>query len=83
MRHYLREGTLEQKVAAAEVAGVIGGSDLRPDLVPLLYFDDARYYPADGVVRYEGMAALVRIAIRGSKPSAPATSAPLSAAPAP
>jgi hypothetical protein len=75
VRAYLAQGRIEQRLAAAELGGLLGDPGLRGDLRGLLRFHDARYYPSDGLIRHAAMSALVRIALRSTRPAAPAAPA--------
>jgi hypothetical protein len=76
---FLRDGTVVDKLAASELAGLTGQSQGRAELRALLAFRDARYYPNDAVVRHVAMASLIRLALARSNPApqpAPAAAAP-------
>jgi hypothetical protein len=75
---YMQTGQIQEKLAAAELAGLTGQVSAKRDLQRLLGYRDARYYPSDVLVRHAAMVALVRIAFASSKPATP----PAPAAPA-
>jgi hypothetical protein len=92
---YLQSANVEDRFQAAEVAGLSAQTGVSEYLYPLTAYTDARYYPNDALLRHTAMAAIVRIALAGTKalartpaagataaPAAPATTAPAAATPA-
>ncbi|MES1166304.1 MAG: hypothetical protein ABUR63_11125 [Verrucomicrobiota bacterium] len=67
---YLRNGTPEDKWAAAQLAGAFRAEAVQPELRQLLRFRDSRYYPNDAVIRHAAMMSLVQVALaRTAKPA--------------
>jgi hypothetical protein len=76
---YLQNGSLPDKLVAAEIAGYAGKPSAREPLRRLLAFHDDRYYPNDAVIRHVAMASLVRLALTATAKPAP-TATPATAA---
>ena len=72
---YLRSERPQDKLAAAELAGMIGTPDARADLWQVAQYHDARYYPNDAVIRHAAVKSLVRMALTAHAKPAPAVSA--------
>jgi hypothetical protein len=69
---YLRGDDIGDKLAAAQLAGITEQASARADLLGLLTFEDARYYPNDALIRHAAMTSLLRIGLATSRPSAAA-----------
>jgi hypothetical protein len=68
---YLRGGTPEDQLAAAELAGITVQASAAPDLWPLVNFRVDSYYPNDALMRHTAMQALLRITLaKTAKPAA-------------
>jgi hypothetical protein len=80
---YMQLGEIQDKLAAAELAGLTAQASAKPQLRKLLQYRDARYYPNDVLVRHAAMSALVRIAFVASRPPAAATAPAAAPATAP
>jgi len=66
-------GSIVDKLGAAELAGMVGAAGVETSLRRLLRYRDDRYYPNDALVRHAAMRALVRIALGAAKPAPVAT----------
>lgn len=69
---YLRDGTPQDKWAAAELAGVFRINDVQAELLELLRFRNRRYYPNDAVLRHAAMTSLVQLALARTAKAPPA-----------
>ena len=72
----LDNGEITDKLAAAELAGVLGQPGPEPSLRRALGFSDGRYYPNDALVRHAAMQSLVRITLGASRPAPVAAGSP-------
>ncbi len=72
----LDNGQIIDKLAAAELAGVVGQPGPEPSLRRALGYRDDRYYPNDALVRHAAMRSLVRITLGAAKPAPVAAGAP-------
>jgi hypothetical protein len=72
----LDNGEIVDKLAAAELAGVVGQPGPEPSLRRALGYRDDRYYPNDALVRHAAMRSLVRITLGAAKPAPVAAAAP-------
>lgn len=77
----LDHGEIIDKLAAAELAGVVGQPGPEPSLRRALGYRDDRYYPNDALVRHAAMRSLLRITLGVAKPVPVAAGAPAAAAP--
>jgi hypothetical protein len=77
----LEHGDIADKLAAAELAGVVGQSGPETSLRRALGYRDDRYYPNDALVRHAAMRSLVRITLGAAKPAPVAAGAPPPASP--
>jgi hypothetical protein len=77
----LDHGEIIDKLAAAELAGVVGQPGPEPSLRRALGYRDDRYYPNDALVRHAAMRSLLRITLGAGKPAPVAAGVPATAAP--
>jgi hypothetical protein len=64
----LRTSDPNERLFAAQLAGMVGDSSASAALWPLVKFANDRYYPQDALMRHEAMAALIRIALATHRP---------------
>ncbi len=72
----LDNGDIIDKLAAADLAGIVGQAGLETSLRRLLAFRDGRYYPNDALVRHAAMQSLVRLTLSAARPAPVAAGAP-------
>lgn len=77
----LDHGEIIDKLAAAELAGLVGQPGPEASLRRALGYRDDRYYPNDALVRHAAMRSLVRITLSAVKPAPVAAGAPAPAGP--
>ena len=64
----LDHGEIGDKLAAAELVGIVGQSGAETSLRRALAYRDDRYYPNDALVRHAAMRSLLRITLGAAKP---------------